>query len=157
MKNEIRCTVECREDHTRTGPGRLVGVLLTEGARAADRPEMFLPGSLTWPSDGVVLRRQHARENPIMRVIPERRGAQVVIDSFLPDTQSGRDAATEIRAGLFTGLSVEFKATADGYRRGVREIRHAALTGAGLVDSPSYEGSAVAVRHKAGRRRRTWL
>ena len=155
--NEIRCTLEFREDQTRTGPGRLVGTLLTEGERASDRAEVFLPGSLSWPSEGVTLRRQHRRDAPIMRVIPERRGSQIVIDSLLPDTQAGRDTASEIRSGLFRGLSVEFKATVDGYRRGLREIKRAALVGAGLVDDPSYTGSAVAVRHKAGRRRRTWL
>ena len=43
-----------------------------------------------------------------MRVIPSVVKAQaVVIDQALPDSSAGRDAAVEIRAGLFTGLSVE--------------------------------------------------
>ena len=81
MKDEIRCAVEFREDTDRTGPGRLVGTVLTYGQRAKDRPELFEPGALTWPADGVVLNRQHARGAPIMRVIPEVRGEAIVIDA----------------------------------------------------------------------------
>ena len=153
---EIRCAVELRQDDTHASPGRLVGTLLTEGERAKDRAEVFEPGSLTWPEAGVIVRRQHQRGAPIMRAIPERRGSQVVIDQALPDTQAGRDAATEIRSGLFCGLSVEFSAKMQVYRGGVRHIARAVLSGAGLVDDPSYRGSTVEVRAK-GQRRRVWL
>ena len=61
MSDEIRCSIECREDETRRGPGRIVGRILTYGERATDRPELFERGALSWPSDGVVLNRQHAR------------------------------------------------------------------------------------------------
>ena len=37
MNDEIRCAIECREDETRRGPGRLVGRILTYGERALDR------------------------------------------------------------------------------------------------------------------------
>ena len=153
---EFRCAVELRKDVSRTSPGRLVGTLLTYGERAADRPELFESGALAWPSNGIVVRRQHQRGEPIMRVIPELRGGQVVIDQALPDTTAGRDAASEIRAGLFGGLSVEFRATSDRIVGGVRHIGAALLTGAGLVDTPSYPGSRVEVRQR-GRRRRVWL
>ena len=156
---EIRCSIELRAaGDGETTPGRLIGVLLTEGVKASDRPELFLPGSLIWPADGVVLRRQHVREAPIARVVPERRGAEIVIDTALPDSIAGRDAATEIKAGILRGLSVEFKATASAFRGGLREIRHATLTGAGLVDHGSYRDSVVSVRHaRVGGRRRVWL
>ena len=54
MKHETR-TVEIRieSDAERMGPGRLVGVLMPYGQRAADRPELFEPGALHWPADGV--------------------------------------------------------------------------------------------------------
>lgn len=155
MADEIRCSVELREDDTRQSPGRLSGVLLTYGERAGDRAELFETGALRWPDNGIVLRRQHQRGAPIMRVVPEVRGAQVIVDAPLPDTQAGRDAAAEIRAGLMTGLSVEFRATAQRFAGGVRRITAALLNGAGLVDSPSYSGSAVEVRARA--RRRLWL
>ena len=104
---EIRCAVELRADEL--SPGRLIGTLVRYGERASDRPELFEPGALRWPDGGIVLRRQHDRTAPITCVHPEVRGDLVVLDSPLPDTAAGRDAAAEIRAGLFTGLSVEFR------------------------------------------------
>ena len=154
--DEIRCAVELRADETRQSPGRLSGTLLTYGERATDRAEMFEAGALRWPDNGVVLRRQHQRGAPIMRVVPEVRGNQVVLDVPLPDTAAGRDAAAEIRAGLFSGLSVEFRATAQKYTAGVRRITGALLSGAGLVDEPSYPGSTAEVRQRTARRR-LWL
>lgn len=151
-EDEIRCSIELRQDDG--SPGRITGTLLQYGERAADRPEMFETGALRWPDNGIVLRRQHNRGQPIMRVQPETRGSAVVIDAPLPDTQAGRDAAREIRDGLFRGLSVEFRATGQMFVGGVRRIRAALLNGAGLVDDPSYAGSRVEVRN---RRRRLWL
>ena len=155
MKNELRCRIEVREDDTRLTPGRLTGVLLRYGERASDRAERFEPGALEWPAEGVTLRRQHNRQAPIMRVQPETRGAEVVIDAPLPDTQAGRDAAREVRDGLLTGLSVEFRAKRQRYDGGHRVITSALLQGAGLVDDPSYAGSRVELRKRKGRR--VWL
>ena len=148
MNDEIRCAVEFREDDTLTSPGRLVGTILTYGKQATDRAELFVKGALTWPPDGVVLNRQHARGAPIMRVIPEVRGDALVIDQPLPDTTAGRDAAAEVRQGLLTGLSVSFQAGRQEHRAGVRRIHAAAMTAVGLVDSPSYD-APVEVRHRA--------
>ena len=151
---EIRCAVELRADDL--SPGRLVGTLLTYGERAKDRPEVFEPGALRWPEGGIVLRRQHQRGAPIARIVPEIRGGGVVLDSPLPDTAAGRDAAAEIRGGLLTGLSVEFRAVRQRYAAGVRHVVDALLMGAGLVDNPSYAGCHVEVR-QGGRGRRLWL
>ena len=156
VADEIRCSVELRADETRQSPGRLFGTLLTYGERAGDRAELFEPGALSWPADGVVLRRQHVRAAPIMRVVPELHGSVLIIDAPLPDTAAGRDTATEIRDGLFRGLSVEFRAARERMAGGVRRIQAAELRGAGLVDSPSYRGSRVEVRGRQGRRR-LWL
>ena len=156
MTDEIRCSIEVRADESQASPGRLTGVLLNYEERAGDRPELFEAGALSWPSNGVLLRRQHARAAPIMRVVPEVRGREVVIDAPLPDTAAGRDAAREVRGGVLGGLSVEFRATAQRYTGGVRRIGGAILTGAGLVDDPSYTGSTVEVRNR-NRRRRRWL
>ena len=155
MRDEIRCSIECREDDTRLSPGRLVGRILTYGERAIDRAELFEPGALTWPDTGVILNRQHARGAPIMRVIPKLRGDEIVIDQALPDTTAGRDAATEIRSGLMTGLSVSFQPSRQSFTAGVRRIAAAAMTAVGLVDSPSYD-APVEVRWRQ-ERRRLWL
>ena len=153
--DEFRCAVELRADELLQSPGRLFGVLLTYNERASTRSETFSSGSLSWPEDGIVLRRQHQRGAPIMRVTPELRGNQVVLDAQLPDTAAGRDAAAEVRGGLFRGLSVEFSATSQRFAGGVRQIQAALLKGAGLVDSPDYVGSRVEVRGRKGRR--LWL
>ena len=152
---EIRCAVELRADASRLTPGRLYGVLMAEGTPAGDRPEVFAAGSLVWPSNGVVLNLQHDRKQPIVRVTPERRGADVVIDAPLPDTTAGRDAATMIKNGTLRGLSVEFRSESEGRAAGRRELRRARLLAAGLVDDPSYPASRVEVRRR--RLRPLWL
>ena len=152
--DEIRCALEFREDESRKSPGRLYGTIINYEERAKDRPELFETGALTWPSDGVVLNRQHSRTEPIMRIVPEVRDSAVVVDAALPDTVAGRDAAREVREGLFKGLSVEFRAVKQSYQNGVRRIAEAVLGGVGLVDAGSYGGSTVEVR---GKRRRLWL
>ena len=151
MSDEIRCSIEFRADDSRESPGRIVGTLLTYGERSSDRPEVFAPDSLTFADGGLVLNRQHERRNPIMRFTPELRGRELVIDAKIPNTSAGRDAASEIKSGLLRGLSVEFIATRQESRGGIRTILAGELRGAGLVDSPSYSGSSVAVRRQGGR------
>ena len=69
-----------------------------------------------------------------------------MIDVALPNTTAGRDAVENVRQGVLTGLSVEFKAEKEGRRGGLREIRQALLGSAGLVDTASYKASTVEVR-----------
>ena len=154
--NEIRCRIEYRADESRLSPGRLTGTLIRYGETAADRRETFASGSLRWPDDGVILRRQHARAAPIMRIVPRVEGGAVIVDAPLPDTQAGRDAAVEVRNGTLAGLSVEFRAVRERQHGGIREIQRAALVGAGLVDEPSYGSATVELRGRGGRRR-VWL
>ena len=151
--------IEWREDDTRTSPGRLVGLLLKYGELARDRAELFERGSLRWPDgDGLVLSRQHERRSPILRFSPVLVGDEVRIDVQLPDSTAGRDAASEVRGAngeppLFRGLSIEFKAVRERVVGGIRRIQEATLTGASLVDDPSYSTS-VEIRHGAKRLRR---
>ena len=161
MRTEIRCKVELREDDTLASPGRLTGTLLTYGERANDRPELFERGAFDLDairaSGGIVLNRQHTRGAPIVRVVPELQGDKLVIDTALPDTQAGRDAAVEIRSGLMRGLSIEFKAIRASVVSGVRRISKAALVAGGLVDDASYLGSTVEVREGGAGEPDTWL
>ena len=153
--DEIRFSVELRDDEQR-GPGRLVGTLIRYNERAKDRPELFEPDSLRWPKDGIVLNRQHERRSPILRFVPRVDGTEVRIDETLPDTQAGRDAAAEIRAGLFRGLSIEFKAVRERLAGGVRRIAEAVLGGAGLVDNPSYATTVEVRKTKPSGDLRRW-
>ena len=153
---EVRCNVELRADDSRQSPGRIVGVLLTYGQRASDRAEVFREGALTWDEGGVILNEQHNRAAPIMRFVPTVEGREVRIDAALPDTSRGRDAATMIRNGTLTGLSVEFAAQDEGMAGGDREIRQARLVAAAVVDDASYK-SPLEVRQHGSRRRKLWL
>ena len=149
MKEEIRMEIECRTDEDRLGPGRIVGTLMTYGKQARDRREVFEVGSLKW--DGpLILNRMHTRASPIMRVTPIVDGNEVKINEQIPDSTAGRDCAAEIRSGLLRGMSIEFRATAQNIVGGVRRITAAVLSGAAIVDSPSYAGSSVEVRAKGG-------
>ena len=76
-------------------------------------------------------------------------GTNLRIDSPLLNSTAGRDAAEELRAGVLTGLSVEFKATKETRRNGLRVIQKATLGGAGLVDYPSYLGAKAELRAKS--------
>ena len=150
MKIENRAIeIRLSEDTERLGPGLLQGVLIPYGQQANDRPEVFTDGALHWPDGGVVLREQHNRQAPIIRFTPTVEGRELRVSIRLPDTQRGRDAAVSVRNGTFRGLSVEFISEQESQVAGVREIRRALLVGAGLVDDPSYKGSAVSVRHAA--------
>ena len=157
MRVETR-SVEIRleTDPERQGPGRLVGTLMPYETRAADRAEKFARGALHWPSDGVLLRAMHRRDSPVARFVPEATDGEVRVAIQLPDSTAGRDAAANVRAGVFRGLSVEFVSERERQAGGVRIVERARLVGAGLVDSPSYAGAGVEVRDK-GRRARLWL
>lgn len=152
-----RRAIEIRlsDDLERSGPGVLEGVLMPYEQRAADRPEMFEAGALHWPADGVLLREMHRREAPIARFTPEATDTEVRVKIALPDTQRGRDAAANVRAGVLRGLSVEFRSEKETVRDGVRVIQRAILEGAGLVDFGAYASATVEARGKV--RRRIWL
>ena len=139
------------EDLSRESPGRLTGTLLVYEERARDRPEVFVRGALTWPKEGILVNWQHSRDRmPILRAIPYIDGDAVKIDAPIPNTVLGRDACTNIRAGVFGGMSIEFHSKSEGRRGNLREIRQAHLGAAGLVDTESYAGSKVEVRAESG-------
>ena len=151
--NEIRCSVEFEPDETRQSLGRITGVLMKYGTQARDRQETFAQGSLRWSEDGIVLNRQHSRQDPILRFVPVVDGDEVRINAAIPDSVAGRSIRNEIGT-LFRGLSVEFRPIEERYENNIRNILAAELTGAGVVDSASYPTS-VEIRNK--KRIRIWL
>ena len=139
-------------DDTRESPGRIVGTLLTYGERARDRAERFLADALQWDAEGgILINEQHIRAASIVRAFPYLEGRELKIDAVVPNTQRGRDAITNIREGVLTGLSVEFERNSVKSQLvgGIREIRAAKLVGAALVDLSSYKNSLVEVRESA--------
>ena len=153
----IRCAVELR-DGGETSPGQLVGVLMRYGSPGVHGREVFAPGALRWPANGIRIDLDHASspargsvQPPIMRAVPflSDDGAEVRIDAPLPDTQAARDLAVLMRADppCYAGMSVEFNALRSGYAGGRRVIQDAVLKGAGLTsDGPSYADTSVEVR-----------
>ena len=137
------------EDTSRESPGRLTGTLLVYEERARDRPEVFVRGALSWPKEGILINEMHNRLAPILRAVPYLEGDEVRIDTPVPNTTRGRDAVTNIREGVWTGLSVEFHSRSEGRRGKLREIRSAYLGAAALVDIGAYSGAKVEVRAKA--------
>ena len=159
--DQLLCEIRL-EDDGRDSPGRLTGVLLNYEERARDRMELFTRGALDWDEGGIVINEMHNRQAPIVRAVPFLDGDALKIDVALPDTQRGRDTASAMRQDLplYTGLSVEFNALAEGRRGNLREIRRAKLVRAGLVDRGAYGGSTVEVRQEgesAHRRMHLWL
>ena len=145
---EIRVDVEIRE--TDTGP-LLVGTIIQEGrAAGGGRAELFAPGSVLWPADGIEIRTRHHGPAEI-RAVPVRQ-ADGSIDvevkatpAMIEAVKSGRD-----------GLSVEFMALREHRTSaGVREIRRAMVDAAALTDRPEYDQGRAELRQK--RRRAVWL
>ena len=156
MSEEYRfAEIRMSEDPDRGGPGIIEGVIVPYGKMAGDRRELFMPGSLEWREEGVILNEQHNRQAPIMRIKPVADDSGVRIKAALPDTQRGRDAAAGIRNGTYTGLSVQFIPRVEDRSAGVRRIKRAKLTGVGLVDSPSYD-APVSVRQEQKTARKYW-
>ena len=148
MPDEILMEVRFQADPERLGPGLLTGTLMEYESRAKDRPEMFMAGSLYFPDNGILIDEQHNRSAPILRVKPVLDGKTLTVSGRLPDTQRGRDAGTNIKEGVLTGLSVTFHSEKEERRGGIRRILRAFCPRAGLVDSASYGASTVEVRSR---------
>ena len=147
--------IECRAaDYD--GPGTLVGTILEVGRIASDRAEVFTPGSAILPTTGITLYRGH-RGAPIMNFQPVIDGNEIKINAALPDTDLGRQVATEVRSGTRAALSVEFVSLSEARVQGIRELRSALIQGAALVPVGSYTQAKAEVRERSGRRyRRAW-
>ena len=155
MTDTFTIPIECRADESREGPGRIVGTILETGRVASDRQEVFTPGSPIFPSTGVELRRGH-RGEAVLTFDPIVEGSEIRIDARLPDTQLGRQVATEVRSGERSALSVEFIPLDEARVQGVRELRQALIQAAALVPAGSYTQARAEVRERAGRFRRAW-
>ena len=155
MSDRFLVPVECRSaDYD--GPGRIVVTILETGRVASDRREVFAPGAAIFPSTGVELFRGHRGES-IMHFQPVVSGNEIKIDAPLPDSELGRQVATEVRSGARAALSIEFVPLEEARVMGVRELRSALIRGAALVPRGSYGQATAEVRERSGRRyRRSW-
>ena len=148
-REQRRVAVEFRDAPDRLSPGIVSGRLVTFG-EVADIGGLFRErierGGLT-PESRVVANVQHVRSRPLAAT-----GGGLTLDVTetgidasirLPDTTDGRDAATLVREGVLTGLSVEMAVEDDTWLGKDRTIRAATFDRIGLVDIPAYPGSVL--------------
>ena len=147
MVEQLVCTVECRASES--GP-MLRGVIVQEGRAArGGRRELFAPGAVTWPADGIAIRGEHLGPE-LARAVPVR-GDRGEVRIEAPASPSIM-AAVGRRNQRY--LSVEFHALREVRTTGgVREIELAIVTAAALTDRPEYHQARAEVRE---RRRRWW-
>ena len=143
----LTCAVECRASDS--GP-RLHGVILTEGrAAAGGRAELFAPGAVVWPAEGIGIGTKHLAA-PETRALPIRAGNEIRIEA---------DATPALFAAVQGGakyMSLEFHALAEvRTAAGIREVTSALVVGAVVTADPEYAQTAAEVRTREGRR--VWL
>ena len=128
---------------------RLEGTVIQEGRVASERPELFAPGAIIWPSEGIALRLEH-RGREVARAIPSRHpNGEIRIST---------KTTPEIRAAFKTKrfLSVEFTALDETRNAaGIREIGRAYVDGAAMTNDPEYLQARAELRDK--REAPVWL
>ena len=146
MRDTVCVPVECRA--STDGP-RLRATVIQEGrASRGIRAEIFAPGALAWPADGIAIRTVHLGAEET-RAVPERLpDGRIVIDA--PATPAIFKA---VQKGA-RYASIEFHPVAETRANGIRELTSALLVGAALVDDPEYVQTSAEVRSKP---RRFWL
>ena len=152
---------------------KLAGVAMPYGAVAV-LPwgrERFEPGAFDVAAD-VILNAQHDRSKPLARTggggLELADGPDALrVRADLPETREADDVLTLVRSKILRGLSIEFRALAEGMVDGVRVVRRARLEAVSVVDRPAYPDAVVSAMRsryaaeagaapRAGRRR-LWL
>lgn len=135
--------VEYGEIELREGTGTLSATILTEGRAANSLRELFLLGACTWPTDGVLLRAAHLRDEGSQIVFPTRHNNEIHVNCT---------PTPEIRAAVENGarfMSVEFHALAETRTEsGIREIARAMIVGAATVRNPVYKSTRAELRER---------
>ena len=146
-------SVELRESSTDDSPGTIAGLILPVGRIAADRKEVFTPGSATFPSGGVRLLLEH-QGRTVMTFEPVAVEDGYYIAAALPRSPEGVEAASLVKTGRRCALSVEFRVLESATVSQVREVRSALVEAAALVPSGAYEQARAELR---GREPRWWF
>ena len=150
MDNERRTVeVECRS--SAQGP-MLRATIVTEGrAASGGRSELFAPGSLLWPPDGIAIRAVH-RGPELAKAIPMRETS----GEIRIETRATPDIYAAVNGGK-TYASVEFQSIEERTTAGgVRELLRAVVIGAALVDTPEYDTTRAEVRTRQTRSVAWW-
>ena len=130
--------IEIREAE---GGPNLYGVMLQEGRAARRRRELFAPGAVEWPSDGVGILTRHYGE-AVVRAVPEREA-----DGRITIKARATEAIREAVASGRRFMSVEFHALRERRTEGgIREVLRALVPDVALVREPEYGQAAAEVR-----------
>ena len=111
--------------------------------------ERFEPGSASSTGEAV-LNVHHREDRPLARepgtLTFESRADGLYLRADLPATAESDDALALVRAGVLTGLSLEFRADQEKLVKGVRVIERATVAGVALVARPAYKTTQVEAR-----------
>ena len=149
---KIGFEVEVRESDTPGYEPMLRGTILQEGrAATGGRREVFTPGSVSWPHDGVAILTEHRGPSEARgQVVRER-------DGRLTITARATDAIREAVGSGKRFMSVEFRSVSERETAGgVREVLRCVVDAAALVVNPEYDSTSAELRQRAPRRR-LWL
>lgn len=132
----------------------ITGILLQEGRIARRRKELFAPGAICWPSEGVEIRTRHrvpgnVRGHPVR----DRNGTIRITARATPEIEQA------VRSGK-AHMSIEFHALEQRFNEsGVREINRAIVPSVALVARPEYIQTRAEIRESdyLERRARAWL
>ncbi len=160
-KVETRAAFEFRaEPDGRTVSG--IAIKYGDIARLPFGMERFESGAFTDLAD-VRLNVQHDRGRIVARVgagLELTDGPDALrFEALLPATREADDLLTNVRAGVYRGASIEFKAIRERNEAGVRVVSRALLVAVAVVDDPAYADSGIRSRSRQGRSpcRRFWL
>lgn len=150
MDNESRTVeVECRG--SAQGP-MLRATIVTEGrAASGGLSELFAPGSLLWPPEGISIRAVHLGPE-LAKAVPMREtSGEIRIETrATPDIYAALNAGKKFASVEFR--SIDERTTAGG----VRELLQAVVIGAALVDSPEYDTTRAEIRTRRRRSVSWW-
>ena len=141
----LNVAVELRDSES--GPV-LHGVILQEGRAGRRRRELFAPGSVAWPPEGIAIRTAHlgrteATAIPVREATGEIRISAPATPAIVAAVKAGRNR-----------MSVEFAALREARTEsGIREIERAFVDGAALSADPEYQQTAAELRDAAQPRR----
>ena len=102
------------------------------------------------PSGDALLNVHHRADRPLARepqtLTFESRDDGLHFTAELPETREADDALANVRAGILTGASIEFRAMKETMTGGVRVIKSAAVSGLALVTRAAYSTTRLEAR-----------
>lgn len=145
--------VELREAEGRNPV--LIGTILQEGrAATGGRAELFAPGSVEWPGNGIGISVEHRGKVETRGHVIRRRDGGLQVNALA--TEPVQKAVQEGKRFM----SVEFRALEERTTAGgVREIQRAFVDTATLTARPEYDSTKAEIRSAddVNRRARVWL